>query len=116
MGVLHRDPEPTAATLARWFETQQGVASPSITNVSIPEATGWSNETIFFDATWLDASAVRSRALVARVAPSEHRVFPDDTFARQYAVMRALASHSDVPIPEVHWLETDRVWFGQPFW
>jgi aminoglycoside phosphotransferase (APT) family kinase protein len=59
---------------------------------------------------------METRELVVRIAPSKHRVFPDDTFVRQYTVMRALAKRSDVPMPNVHWLETDTAWFGQPFW
>jgi aminoglycoside phosphotransferase (APT) family kinase protein len=54
--------------------------------------------------------------LVGRIAPSGHRVFPDDTFVRQHAVMRALAERSDVPMAPIHWLEPDTAWFGQPFW
>jgi aminoglycoside phosphotransferase (APT) family kinase protein len=116
MGVLQRDPDATAATLERWLEGRRDAERPTVSKVSIPEATGWSNETIFFEAQWQTASGVEHDALVARIAPSHHRVFPDDTFVRQYAVMRALALHTDVPMPNVHWLETDPTWFGQPFW
>jgi aminoglycoside phosphotransferase (APT) family kinase protein len=53
---------------------------------------------------------------VARIAPSGHQVFPDETFLRQHAVMHALAERTDVPMARVHWLDTDPAWFGQPFW
>lgn len=116
MGVLERDPDETAATLTRWLEGRTGVEDPSVSSVSIPGATGWSNETILFDAAWRTEAGVRTSELVARIAPSDHRVFPDDTFFRQYTVMQALAERSEVPMARVHWLETDRSWFGQPFW
>ena len=54
MGILERDPEATAATLTRWLAEVAGVAEPAVTGVSIPGSTGWSNETVLFDATWGD--------------------------------------------------------------
>ena len=105
-----------AATLGRWLGDVAGVARPVVTAVSIPGATGWSNETILFDACWGGGDERRARSLVARIAPSGHQVFPDDTFVRQHAVMLALAERSDVPMARMRWLETDRSWFGRPFW
>ena len=126
MGVLERDPEATAATLTRWLQRWRASADPSVSDVSIPGSTGWSNETILFDATWdgddrrgvadADPDGPRTRRLVARIAPSGHQVFPDETFLRQHAVMHALAERTDVPMARVHWLESDPSWFGQPFW
>ena len=112
MSVLQRDPEATAATLARWLREVAGAEGPTVTGVAIPGSTGWSNETVLFDAAW----GGERRPLVARIAPSGHQVFPDETFLRQHAVMRALAERSDVPMARVHWLETDPSWFGRPFW
>lgn len=112
MSVLERDPEATAATLARWLREVAGVDSPTVTDVAIPTSTGWSNETVLFDATW----GGERRSLVARIAPSGHQVFPDETFLRQHAVMCALGERTEVPMARVHWLETDPSWFGQPFW
>lgn len=115
MGVLERDPEATAETLARWLREVAGEADPVVAEVSIPGTTGWSNETIFFDATWGEGETRGTRRLVARIAPSGHQVFPEDTFVRQHAVMGALARHDVVPMVPVHRLEADPSWFGQPF-
>src|SRR5262249_7740764 len=93
-----------------------GVDRPVVSDVTIPATTGWSNETILFDATWGSGPARVQRRLVARIAPSGHRVFPDDTFERQPAVMRALAERTQVPMAAIHWLDADPAWFGQPFW
>jgi aminoglycoside phosphotransferase (APT) family kinase protein len=95
VGVLERDPEATAATLTRWLGQVAGLAEPSVADVSIPGATGWSNETILFDATWGAGDERRTRCLVARIAPWGHQVFPDETFLRQHAVMHALADLLD---------------------
>ena len=116
MGVLQRDPEETASTLTEWLRQRPGVESPAVDHVVVPESTGWSNETVMVDARWSAAGEDHRAELVARIAPSEYQVFPDETFLRQYTVMRALADRSDVPMPEVHWYEPDPSWFGRPFW
>jgi aminoglycoside phosphotransferase (APT) family kinase protein len=116
VGVLERDPVETAAALARWLAEVAGVADPVVEGVSIPASTGFSNETILFDATWGTGDQRRGRSLVARIAPSGYQVFPDETFLQQHTVMRALAERSDVPMAGMHWLETDPSWFGRPFW
>jgi aminoglycoside phosphotransferase (APT) family kinase protein len=115
MGVLERDPEATADTLSRWLAEVAGEVDPVVSDVSIPGTTGWSNETVFFEATWGADSARATRRLVARIAPSGHQVFPEDTFGRQHAVMHALARGSGVPMVPVQRLEADPSWFGQPF-
>ncbi|MDZ7675372.1 MAG: phosphotransferase family protein [Acidimicrobiales bacterium] len=116
MGILERDPDATATTLERWLATRNDVTDPTVGDVAIPGSTGWSNETIFFEASWHGPEGQRDERLVARIAPSDYRVFPDDTFHRQYTVMRALAEHTDVPMATTHWFEHDDSWFGQPFW
>jgi aminoglycoside phosphotransferase (APT) family kinase protein len=119
VSVLERDPDATAATLTRWLAEVAGVERPVVTDVAIPTATGWSNETVLFEASWGDdgdADERTARRLVARIAPSGHQVFPDETFLRQHAVMHALAERTDVPMARIHWLETDPSWFGRPFW
>ena len=116
MGVLERDPAETATTLAAWLATRPGIGEPRVDHVDIPASTGWSNETILFDARWHDDRGEHTHELVARIAPSGYQVFPDDTFLRQHTVMKALAERSTVPAARVHWLDEDPRWFGQPFW
>jgi aminoglycoside phosphotransferase (APT) family kinase protein len=101
--------------LCSWFERVRGFADVAIANVTIPGGTGFSNETILFDATWSDAGNSEHHALVARVAPSTYQVFPDDTIELQFHVMRALEA-TEVPVAAVHWFERDDAWFGKPFW
>ncbi|MGA7420720.1 MAG: phosphotransferase family protein [Acidimicrobiales bacterium] len=116
VGALIRDPDETAETLGRWLVDRAGFASVDISNVTIPATTGWSNETILFDADWRSDDASRRHELVARIAPGGYRVFVDETFLRQFAVMNALVEHTHVPVPATYWLEEDPAWFGRPFW
>ena len=116
MTVRQRDPEEVGGTLRAWFEQVQGFTDVSVANVTIPGSTGFSNETILFEATWSDAGASVRRDLVVRIAPSTYQVFPDDTFELQFQVMRALATGTGVPMVAVHWFEADESWFGRRFW
>jgi len=117
VSVLERDPVVTARRLEEWLQAVAGVEEPRVGEIEIPSATGWSNETILFSATWRGTGpATEEHRLVARIAPSEYTVFPDDTFLGQYHVMAALAAHTDVSVANVHWLETSEEWFGRPFW
>jgi aminoglycoside phosphotransferase (APT) family kinase protein len=115
MGALTRDPEGTARTLVSWLTAAAGLERVVVDHVTIPRSTGWSNETILFDAAWAGHGEVERHKLVARIAPRDHRVFIDQTFARQFAVMRAL-SHSTVAVPRTYWFEEDASWFGSSFW
>ena len=115
MSAPERDAAEVARVLCAWFERVRGFADVEIANVSIPGGTGFSNETILFDATWSDAGNSQHHELVARVAPSTYQVFPDDTFERQFHVIRALEA-TEVPVAAVHWFERDDTWFGKPFW
>ena len=54
--------------------------------MTIPGSTGWSNETILFDATWRTEGQVEPHELVARIAPTDYTVFPDRTFSTQFEV------------------------------
>jgi aminoglycoside phosphotransferase (APT) family kinase protein len=111
-----RDPEETAGRLRAWLTDVQGLADVAVGNPTIPAGTGASNETVLFDARWSGPSGPEAHRLVARIAPTSYVVFPDDTFALQFHVMRALADASSVPMARMHWFEPDPSWFGAPFW
>ena len=116
MSTVARDPIATASTLERWLSQVAGLDDVRVTNVAIPGATGWSNETILFDASWREDDRVTPHELVARIAPTAHTVFPDRTFTAQFEVMRALAGHGAVPMATIHWLEQSTEWFDSEFW
>lgn len=121
MGVLTRDPDETARRLGRWLSEARGLDDVQVGDIELPGATGWSNETILFRASWADPSSEgdgtrRDHELVARVAPREYTVFPDDTFAAQFDLLRLLADRGTVPVPRVHWYESEPRWLDNPFW
>jgi aminoglycoside phosphotransferase (APT) family kinase protein len=116
MSALARDPNATASALERWLGQVVGLDDVHVTDVSIPGSTGWSNETILFDAHWTGSGGVEHHELVARIAPTDYTVFPDRTFSTQFEVMQALAAHDEVPMATIHWLERSTEWFDSEFW
>jgi aminoglycoside phosphotransferase (APT) family kinase protein len=111
-----RDLALTRTALARWLGRRVRAADVAVANLRVPAATGYSNDTLLFDATWSEDGERRSQGLVARIRPSGYLVFPEVDVALQYRVMGILRAHTDVPVPPVHWLETDDSILGAPFY
>lgn len=96
-----RDHDKTRADLAAWLRVRTGAAEVSVGELTIPGLSGFSNETLLFDATW-DGEV---HPLVIRVEPTGHTVFPATAFDAQVRVMQALGAEGTVPVPEVLWFE-----------
>ena len=76
-----------------------------------------SNVTLLFDITWDEDGQQRSEPLVARLQPAiERPVFPDYDLSLQYEVMDAVGRCSDIPVPELCGLETDKSLLGVQFY
>ena len=110
-----RDPVATQATLSAWLAAQTGAPSVDVGPVSIPGLSGFSNETLLFDATWDAGDGPTTNSLVIRVEPSGHTVFPSTEFDTQVAVLRALEAEGTVPVPAVLWFEQDTSVLGDRF-
>jgi aminoglycoside phosphotransferase (APT) family kinase protein len=106
-----RDQVGLRADLASWLARQTGAEAVEVGEVSIPGLSGFSNETLLFDATW-DGEV---HPLVIRVEPTGHTVFPATAFDAQVRVMRALRAEGTVPVPEVLWFEEDTSILGSRF-
>jgi aminoglycoside phosphotransferase (APT) family kinase protein len=110
-----RDHAQTRAALGRWLAGRTGAPEVQVGELSIPGLSGFSNETLLFDATWDDGAGPATRALVVRVEPSGHQVFPSTEFDTQVRVLRALRAEGSVPVPDVLWFEEDRSVLGDRF-
>lgn len=100
-----RDLEATRKTLAEWLRDRVG--NVEVSQLVIPSGTGYSNETLVFEAG--------GNGYVLRVKPTGYQLFLDIDFERQFAVMKLLAETTDVPMPPMHWFEEDPSWLGAPF-
>ena len=113
---LIEDIDGTRRKLESWISSNQG-RDVRIEELSIPEATGMSNVTLLFDITWDEDGQQRSESLVARLQPAiERPVFPDYDLSLQYEVMDAVGRFSDIPVPELCGLETDKSLLGVQFY
>ncbi|MCO6006038.1 phosphotransferase family protein [Actinoallomurus purpureus] len=107
-----RDPEVTRTVLARWLTERLPGGDVTVSGLRIPQTTGFSAETLLFDAECGD----RTERLVAKVAPVRYQVFPDPLpYADQYRLLRILDERTGVPVPRMRWYEGDATLLGAPF-
>ena len=71
-----------------------------------------SNDTLLTEVDWGEGA----RRIVVRLTPNGRALFPRYDLGAQVAVLRALAAHSDVPVPRVLWWEPDVTPLGRPFY
>jgi aminoglycoside phosphotransferase (APT) family kinase protein len=96
--------------------TLRGAADIAVSSVRTPASTGFSAETLLFDASWREPGAgLRSERLVAKVAPTGYQIFPEPRFDEQFRLLRILAA-TPVAVPPVHWYEPDPRVLGAPFY
>jgi aminoglycoside phosphotransferase (APT) family kinase protein len=111
-----RDPELTRAALATWLRGRlPGAGDVAISSLRTPALSGFSSETLLFEAEWTRDGAACREALVARVAPTGYRLFPDPRFEDQCRLLRILDRDTDIPLPPVRWYEPDPGHLGGPF-
>jgi len=110
------DPVRAAQQLAIAIERHLGVTGVTVTDVTIPQSSGLSNETVLFDAAWTDADgASRTEQLVARVQPSGPAVFPRYDLGLEFRVMQALDAGTAVAVPTMLFHEAGTDLLGAPF-
>lgn len=111
-----RDLEKARDILASWLAPRlPGATDVDVGPISGPSFTGFSNETLLFDASWTEDGARRTEALVVRVKPTQHTVFLEQDFEEQYQVLRALGDATEILVPQVKWYEEDESHLGAPF-
>jgi aminoglycoside phosphotransferase (APT) family kinase protein len=113
-----RDPRGLGARLERWFDHVLPAGSaPSVGEITMPEGTGMSSETMLFDVELREHGARQTRRYVARLAPdpASYPVFPAYDLELQQRCLRTVRAHTDVPVPEAPWYEADPRWLGSPF-
>ena len=113
-----RDPAQVKVVLEKWMASKMPEASDvEITDLVVPQSSGFSNETFLLDARWVEADGTPTEArLVLRSQPAMHHLFPEiDLIAQQYQTMTQLGLHSDVPVPKTRWAEPDPELLGGQF-
>ena len=103
-----RDPESFRDALEAWMKKQRPEAPDlRVHDVDMPRATGFSNETVFFSASWNKNGTSQSERYVARIEPRDGGIFPvqtpdcDVSVGLQHRIMGAVASTGVAPIPPI---------------
>jgi aminoglycoside phosphotransferase (APT) family kinase protein len=117
MAILQqRDPEVARRALEGWLATKlDGASGITIDVAGAAEASGFSSDTIIFDATYQQGGAQRTEGFVCRAAPFGEAVFEEYEIGLQYRVLDALGRAGNVRVPTVRWLEEDTAVLGAPF-
>ena len=113
-----RDVTTLPDVLSGWLSTllPNGTA-PAITVESGIDANGMSSETIMLTGRWVQDGQETEQRWVARVAPTRDDVpvFSSYRLDHQFEVMRAVGELTDVPVPQVRWIDTTGEVLGTPF-
>jgi len=110
------DSEATRSKLESWFSSRKGHPI-HISELKIPESSGMSNVTLLFDIEWQADGITHREPCVGRLQPEIARpVFPSYDLTLQYEVMESIGRNSDLPVPELHGLETDTSLLGVQFY
>jgi aminoglycoside phosphotransferase (APT) family kinase protein len=112
-----RDLERDRDRLTQWLEARLPDARKlRVSELRAPQTSGFSNDTLLFDLAYEQDGDGRRQALVVRIQPTGFQVFPDYDMGLQFRTMQLLA-RTDVPVPEVYWLEADdHDLLGAPFY
>jgi aminoglycoside phosphotransferase (APT) family kinase protein len=112
-----RNPHETRAQLAAWLaDAIPQAEAVEVTLVASPRSTGYSCETVLFDASWLERGDRKRGAFAARVHPSGYSLFLEHDLDMQWRIMDALGRLTEVPVPRIIGHQTEgKSHLGQPF-
>jgi aminoglycoside phosphotransferase (APT) family kinase protein len=115
VALANKDPQEVKDALRQWLRGQLPEATAvSIDDLSVPSASGMSNTSVLFTASWSIGDTTSSQQLVARIAPAGPGIFMETDHAKEAAVMNALAA-AGLPVPVVRWVEANPAALGAPF-
>ena len=113
-----RDADDVRTRLTTWLATvlPEG-ADPTVVLHSSVQENGLSSETVLLDVTWTEGGEQQAGQYVARVAPATEDlpVFEQYALQDQYDAIRLVGERTDVPVPQVRWMEPTGDVLGTPF-
>lgn len=112
----NRDYGDLRRRLTTWLAARLG-SSPDVSDIAVPASSGFSSETLLFDATWDTGTRRQAGSWVIRMAPAatDDPVFPTYDLRLQHQCLRLVRAHTDVPVPPAPWFEEDPDILGSPF-
>ncbi|MDN3353689.1 phosphotransferase family protein [Actinomadura sp. DC4] len=114
-----RDTGLFATRIAEWLMTvlPAGRTDPEVMLRDGIDTNGMSSETLVLEIVWTEGGERRTGRYVARVAPADDDVpvFREYALRDQYETMRLVGELTDVPVPQVRWIEPEGTVIGSPF-
>ena len=112
-----RDLATDRERLGRWLAARiPGAENLRLSELRAPQSSGFSNDTLLFEAEYSRGGRVQREALVARIQPTGFQVFPEYDMGLQFRTLELLAP-TEVPVPRARWLEArDASVLGAPFY
>jgi aminoglycoside phosphotransferase (APT) family kinase protein/putative sterol carrier protein len=101
--------------LLEWLQEKMPQARDLCISDMERSGAGFTNVSIPFTLSWQEAGQSRTEGMLFRGAGTSDPVYPDPKVEKQFRVMRCLQD-TDVPVPQVFWLEKDQSLFGYPFY
>ena len=94
-----RDLEVARGALSRWLADRLGARDVTLSDITGPAFTGFSNETLLFDAEWIAEGERHRQGMVARVKPTAYTIFLESVFSLPGLGQTALNSLSSFDLP-----------------
>lgn len=115
-----RDFELTRKQLEAWLPERLAGAFGDVSRVHVgeltgPEATGFSSDTLLLDVDFESSAGSQRLGLVARIRPTRMFLFPEYDLEAQFRILAALEP-TPVAVPKVWWQETKGDVIGAPFY
>jgi len=113
-----RDTSGLPGVLAQWLAAVMPTrVCPEVCVERGVDSNGMSSETIILTGRWTEDGTAVERKWVARVAPTvaDVPVFPAYRMDHQYEVLRLVSGLTDIPVPQVRWIEPTGELLGSPF-
>ena len=108
------DPSAMAERIEAWWAARM-TPGTGVTEVTAPEGSGMSSETLLFTVRPSEGHDERYVARLAPLASQQFPVFPQYDLELQRRVMQTVGKHTDVPVPDVVTHEREPEWLGSPF-
>jgi aminoglycoside phosphotransferase (APT) family kinase protein len=119
---FHKDRSAYGPALQAWLATVvPGATDVEITELNVPVATGFSNETVILTAAWTIDGERTEQKLVGRIEPADGALFPTLTPATavsvglQHRIMEVVAATGVAPVPSSLGYEARTDVLGLPF-
>lgn len=112
-----RSADDLAALLELWLNGILPDASPRVSEVSSPEGSGMSSETILFTVTTHTEAGDVEQRCVARIEPELDKIpiFASYDLEMQFRVMALVGEATGAPVPPILWFEPSAAIVGAPF-